>query len=150
MRLFAAAVALFLFLVAPALAAGPVFDTPKALLQYAYQPYSTGDFKDDNDVLYTKQLNDMFAAADLMVLNKSDLLTDLTIGDPVPDGAGVKVPVSLKNFGDPQSLVFYMVKEGGGWKINDIESLTPSSTWRLTTMLTPDPANSSTGAAPSN
>ena len=60
------------------------------------------------------------------------------------------MPVSLKNFGDPQSLVFYMVKEGGGWKINDIESLTPSSTWRLTTMLTPDPANSSTGAAPSN
>ena len=103
MRLFAAAVALFLFLVAPALAAGPVFDTPKALLQYAYQPYSTGDFKDDNDVLYTKQLNDMFAAADAatpddevgpidfdVFVNGQDYqLTDLTIGDPVPDGAGV-------------------------------------------------------------
>ena len=102
MRLFAAAVALFLFLVAPALAAGPVFDTPKALLQYAYQPYSTGDFKDDNDVLYTKQLNDMFAAADAatpddevgpidfdVFVNGQDYqLTDLTIGDPVPDGAG--------------------------------------------------------------
>lgn len=146
-----AAFALFLLFVAPALAAGQVFDTPKALLDYAYQPYSTGDFKDDNDVLYSKALNDMFAAAeaatpedevgpvdfDVFVNGQDYQVTELTIGEPTPEGEGVSVPVSLKNFGELQSLVFHLIKEGGGWKISDIESLTPSDSWKLTTLLTP-------------
>lgn|GEM_PF-413083 len=151
MRLVAAAFALLLVLTGSAIAAGQVFDTPMALLQYAYAPYSTGNFVDDNDVLYTKALNAMFAAADAatpddevgpvdfdVFVNGQDYqLTDLVIGDPVPEGDGVKVPVSLKNFGDPQSLLFHLVKEGGGWKISDIESLTPSDAWKLTALLAP-------------
>ena len=48
------------------------------------------------------------------------------------------VPVAFKNFDAAQSLVFHLIKEGGGWRINDIESLTPDSTWRLTELLSPD------------
>lgn len=163
MRRLAAALTFFLLLVAPAFAAPPVFDTPKAVLDYAYAPYATGKFVDDNDVLYSKALNAMFAAAeaatpddevgpvdfDVFVNGQDYQLTDLTIGEPSPEGAGVTVQVSLKNFDAPQTLVFHMIKEGGGWKISDIESLTPGDSWRLTTLLTPDPSQGSdAGAAP--
>ena len=166
MRHILAVVGLLLGLVVPALAvtATPVFDTPKALLDYAYAPYATGNFKDDTSLLYSSELNAQFAAADAsssedspgpidfdVFVNAQDYqLTDLVIGDPVDEGAGVKVPVSLKNFGDAQSLLFHLIKEGGGWKINDIESLTPGSTWKLTTLLTPDnsPDDGSMDAAP--
>lgn len=138
---------------AASLASPPVvFDTPKALLEYAYKPYATGNFQDDNDVLYSKKLNSLFAAAeaatpdddvgpvdfDVFVNGQDYQLTDLTIGDPTPEGEGVMVPVAFKNFDAAQSLVFHLIKEGGGWRINDIESLTPDSTWRLTELLTPD------------
>jgi hypothetical protein len=160
-RRLAAAFALLLLSFMPAFAAGQVFDTPKALLDYAYKPYSTGNFVDDNGILYSKALNAMFAAAeaatpedevgpvdfDVFVNGQDYQLTDLAIGESSPEGDGVTIPVSLKNFGEPQSLVFHFVKEDGGWKISDIESLTPNDAWRLTTLLTPDPAQG-TDAAP--
>lgn len=159
MRRLLVALALLLFAAAPALAATAapkVFDTPQALLQYAYAPYASGNFQDDNDILYTTELNAMFKAADeaagedevgpvdfdVFVNGQDYQLTELKIGDPAPDGQGVKVPVTFKNFDQPQSLMFSLVKEGGGWKISDIESLTPDSTWKLTTLLTPDNSDS--------
>lgn len=152
MRNLLVVIGTFLALLSPALAAPPVFDTPKALLDYAYAPYATGKFKDDSSLLYSKPLEALFAAAeantpeddvgpvdfDVFVNGQDYQLTDLQIGDPVPEATGVSVPVSLKNFGDVQSLVFHLVEEGGGWKIGDIESLTSGSSWRLTTLLTPD------------
>jgi len=159
LRILAAA-GIFFALLLPAFAAAPAtsFDTPQALLTYAYKPYSTGQFQDDNDILYSKALNALFAAAeantpeddvgpvdfDVFVNGQDYQLTELKIGDPVPEGDGVKVPVSLKNFDDPQSLVFHLVKESGSWRINDIESLTPDSSWKLSDLLTaaPDKADS--------
>jgi hypothetical protein len=163
LRPILAAVAFVLLLVVPAVAAGPVFDTPQALLDYAYKPYSTGDFAADDDVLYTKALNDMFASAeaatgeddvgpidfDIFVNGQDFQLSDLKYGDPVPEGEGVAVPVTFKNFDEPQSLVFHMVKEGGGWKISDVESRTDGNEWRLTTLLSEPPddgSDSSQGA----
>lgn len=168
LRHLLAVVGFLLVLTAPVLAAAapPVFDTPKALLDYAYAPYATGNFKDDTSLLYSSELNAQFAAADAnssedspgpidfdVFVNAQDYqLTDLVIGDPVDEGTGMKVPVNFKNFGDAQSLLFHLIKEGGGWKINDIESLTPGSTWKLTTLLTPDnsPDDGSTDAAPAD
>jgi hypothetical protein len=151
---------LLLAMAVPAMAATPVFDTPKALLDFAYAPYATGNFKDDNDVLYSKGLNAMFAAAeartseddvgpvdfDVFVNGQDFELKDLRFGDATPEGQGVTVPVTFKNFDEPQSLVFHLIKEGGGWKINDIESLTEGSEWRLTTLLTPDPDDDGDGS----
>ena len=153
-----AALGLMLVMVGAAVAAPvvpQVFDTPKALLDYAYAPYSTGNFQDDNGVLYSKALNAMFAAAeantpdddvgpvdfDVFVNGQDYQLTELKIGEAAPEPTGVSVPVSFKNFGDAQSLVFHLIKEGGGWKINDIESLTQSAPWKLTALLTPDPVD---------
>lgn len=151
-----AIVGLLLAMTVGAVAAGQVFDTPKALLDYAYAPYATGDFKDDNGLLYSDALNALFAAAeantpeddvgpvdfDVFVNGQDFQLTDLNIGNSTPEGDGVSVPVTFKNFGEAQSLLFHIIREGGGWKINDIESLSAGSTWRLTTLLTPLPDDS--------
>ncbi|HVX80427.1 MAG TPA: DUF3828 domain-containing protein [Devosiaceae bacterium] len=153
MRGIAIFLSFLLLSVIPALAAAPphVFDTPMALLEYAYAPYATGNFQDDNQVLYSNALNAMFTAAeanvsddevgpvdfDVFVNGQDYQLSDLKIGEAAPEGEGVTVPVTFKNFDEPQSLVFHLVKESGGWKINDIESKTPDQTWRLTDLLKP-------------
>ena len=145
---------LLLLAIAPAqAAAAPVFATPKAVLDYAYAPYKTGKFLDDNSVLYSKALNGLFAKANAntpdddvgpidfdVFTNAQDYqLTELAFGDPVPEGDGVKIPVTFKNFGDAESLVFHLVKEADGWKINDIDCLTPDQTWTLSALLTAPP-----------
>jgi hypothetical protein len=161
-----AALGLLLALLSPAFAAASpaattVFDTPQALLDYAYKPYASGEFKDDNDLLYSRALNALFATAeantpdddvgpvdfDVFVNGQDFQLTELKIGEAAPEGQGVAVPVTLKNFGELQTLTFHMIKEGPGWKINDIESLTPGSEWRLTTLLSPDPNDAAGPAA---
>ena len=156
MRVVLIAIGLILAGLVPMAAnAAPVrtFDTPKALLDYAYAPYATGKFLDDNELLYSKSLNALFAADaeqtpagdvgaidfDVFVNGQDYQLSELAIGDPMPEEGGVSVPVTLKNFDTPQSLVFHMVKENGGWKINDIESLTEGYSWRLTVLLADDP-----------
>jgi hypothetical protein len=157
------AAGLLLTLTVGAFAAGQVFDTPKALLDYAYAPYATGDFKDDNGLLYSNALNALFATAeantpeddvgpvdfDVFVNGQDFQVTALAIGEAAPEGDGVTVPVTFKNFGETQSLIFHLIREGGGWKINDIESLTAGSTWRLTTLLTPAPDDNAGAADPS-
>jgi hypothetical protein len=152
------ALGLALALAVPA-AGSQIFDTPRALLEYAYAPYATGNFEDDSDVLYTRALKDLFAAAEAntgedevgpvdfdVFVNAQDFeLSELAIGEPTPEGQGVTVPVTFKNFGDPQSLRFHLVQEGPGWKIDDIECLTPGSEWRLTSLLAPPPTGGGAG-----
>ena len=156
MRGFLAVVGLYLLSLAPVWAANsvPVFDTPTALLQYAYAPYATGKFKDDTNQLYSSELNAQFRAADANVpaddigpvdfdvfVNGQDYeLHDLAIGEPRPAvGQAADVPVSFRNFDQPESLVFHVVKENGGWKINDIDALTDGNSWNFMQLLTAPP-----------
>ncbi len=168
MRHILAVVGLLLVLVAAgsATAAPPVFDTPKALLDYAYAPYATGNFKDDTSLLYSSELNAQFAAAeagasedspgpidfDVFVNGQDYTLSKLAIADPKPEGEGVSVPVTFDNQGVAESLVFHMVKEDGGWRISDIESLTKDNDWVLTKLLTDerDGVDEDAGAAVSD
>ena len=152
---------LTLLLAAPAYAAAPVFATPGAVLDYAYAPYKTGKFLDDNGVLYSRALNALFATANAatpdddvgpidfdVFTNAQDYqLTELAIGAPTPDAPGVKIAVTFQNFGEPQSLLFHLVKEDEGWKINDIDCLTPDETWTLSALLT---APTDNGDAPAD
>jgi hypothetical protein len=168
MRVFLTVIGLALALVVPALPApalaAPVFDTPKALLDYAYKPYATDNFSDDakddgeNPVLYSHALNAAIAEAaaatnedevgpidfDVFINGQDYELHDLKIGEPKPVGQGADVPVTFRNFEDPQSLVFHMVKEDGGWKINDIDALTDGNSWNFMQLLTTPPDEDST------
>lgn len=141
---------LLAFTAAPAFAATPLFQTPKALLTYIYAGYSTGKFPDDNDVFYSKSLNALFAAANAatpaddvgpidfdVFTNAQDYkLTALKIGAETPEGQGEEIKVSFKNFGEAQMLLYHLVEEGGGWKITDIDCETPGQEWTLSKLLT--------------
>lgn len=167
MRLLAIALGLLLALVAPVFAA-PIFDTPKALLDYAYKPYLADKFSDDskedgeNPVLYSHALNAAIAAAqattnedevgpidfDVFVNGQDYELHDLKIGDPKPTAQGEDVPVSFRNFDQQEQLVFHVVKEDGGWKINDIDALTEGNSWNFMQILTAPPDQDSGDPAP--
>ncbi len=61
-------------------------------------------------------------------------------GEPAPDAlTASRSRPDFKNFGEAQSLLFHLVKEGDGWKINDIDCLTPDQTWTLSALLTAPP-----------
>lgn len=148
---------MFALLVMPASGADlpQKFDTARGLLEYTYAPYSTGKFDDDNNVLYSKGLKALFAADaartpeggigaidfDIFVNAQDYQLSELKIGEPMPEGDSgneVTVLVTFKNFNVPQSLIFHLVKENDGWKINDIQSITPGNKWRLSDLLAGD------------
>lgn len=131
-----------------------VFDTPKALLEHAYQPYATGDFSEDVTQLYSRDLRELFAEAqargnedevgpvdfDVFVNGQDYQLTDLVIADPEISGDTATEAVTFRNFNEPQSLKFYLVRQEDGWRIDDIESLLPTDGWRLSALLADDPA----------
>jgi hypothetical protein len=141
--------AVLILMMGQAAAAPPVFSTPQALLDYAYKPYFDGKFPtDDENALYSKSLKALLATAtaksedevgpldfDVFVNGQDYTLSKLKIGDSEPEGQGVKVPVTFNNQGIDESLVFHLIKEGGTWKINDIDCLSPDSEWQMTELL---------------
>jgi hypothetical protein len=130
------------------------FDTPRALLEFAYKAYSTKDFSDNTQDLYSTGLKALFDADaartpageigaldfDVFVNGQDYQLSGLAIDDPVISGDKANEAVNFKNFDTAQSLQFYLLKQKDGWKIDDIESLTPDAKWRLSELLATDPA----------
>ncbi len=151
MRTFLAMVGL-LGLATPALAAGPVFDDPRGLVVYAYEPYESGEFAEDFTELFSptlKQLWDSMAVrseeAEMPIvdfdpfINAQDYeLSDLVIDDPAIAGDEATVAVSFDNFGEPQEMRFILVRRAEGWKIDDIEAR-GTYPWRLSELLAADP-----------
>jgi hypothetical protein len=139
-------------LLAPGTALGqPVFDDPVALLEYAYAPYSTGEFPDDPNELFSERLiglieadaertpDDEVGALDFdPFLGAQDYqLEDLTIETAAVSDDQATVEVSFVNLGLDQDMLFFLVREGEeGWKIDDIESTTPNNEFRLSEVLT--------------
>jgi hypothetical protein len=119
---------------APALA----FDTPQALLKALYAPYSKPDFdwsKFDETQFRSKELNALFAKDekeangevgrldfDPYVDGQDYQLTDMKFGTPVITGDKATVEVTFKNMDMEEDMVFALVKEADGWKIDDVKS----------------------------
>lgn len=131
------AVAISLAGAAPALA----FDTPQALLAAVYAPYATPSDKFDwanydEAPLRSKELNALFAkdAAetpdgemgrldfDPFVDGQDYALTGLTIGTPAISGETATVEVTFDNMGLGEDLMFHLVRETDGWKVDDVVS----------------------------
>jgi hypothetical protein len=132
---------LFLALVALAATALPAFayDTPKALLEALYVPYEKGDsFNWDNwdeSQFRSKELNALFAKDlkeadgeigridfDPYIDGQDYQVTDLKLGDAAVTGDTAKVEVTFKNFGKGEDLMFTLVKEADGWKVDNVVS----------------------------
>lgn len=153
MRRIIIAAALLLGPMAAALAA-PVFDDPRALIEYVYAPYlnESDPFPDDPSEIYSptlKQLWDEMSAKSEEsevpiidfdpIINAQDYeLTDFVVADPVIEADSATVVVSFSNLGEPQELHFELIRGGGGWQIDDIEA-TGDNGWRFSELLAADP-----------
>jgi hypothetical protein len=149
-----AVLALSLSLLLPTAAfAQTQFDDPVALLEYAYAPYGTGEFPEDPYELYSTNLKALIAADAARTpegevgaldfdpfLGAQDYeLADLTIGSAAIAGDTATVEVDFTNMGLDQTMLFSLVKEADGWKIDDIESTTPNNEFVLSEVLGSDP-----------
>jgi len=115
------------------------YDSPKALLDALYSPYSQGDDFDwstwDDAQFRSAHLNDLFdkdakeADGDVGRLDfdpyidgQDYQITKLTIGDATVTGDTATVEVTFMNFDIAEDMTFTLVKEKDGWKIDDVVS----------------------------
>ena len=143
MRLTALTAGLFLGLTG--LASAQTFDTPQALLEAFYAPYFSGDFPEDETQFRSAALQALYdddaqntpegemgaLGFDPYIDGQDYELTDFEIGAPGIAGDFASADVTFKNFGQPHSLTFEMVREDGGWKIDDVVSNDPDNAYRL-------------------
>lgn len=139
------AIATGLFLALGSLALAQPYQTPQALLDAFYSPYTSGDFPEDESGFRSEALQALYDADDANTpdgemgalgfdpyIDGQDFdLTELEIGDAEIEGDTASVAVTFKNFGEPRSLVYELVFEDGGWKIDDLVSTNPDNEYRL-------------------
>ncbi len=112
------------------------FDDPKALVDAIYAPYTTlgAATAQDPAQYYSERLRGLVAAnaapqgeeaPPVLAFNpfigaKQALLRDLSIGTPVGNTERAIVTVSFGNFDEVSLLALSLVREGDGWKVDDI------------------------------
>ncbi|KKB84916.1 hypothetical protein VW29_08820 [Devosia limi DSM 17137] len=140
-----AAFASGLFLAMTGLVFAQPYETPQDLLEAFYQPYFTGEFVDDESVFRSAGLQALYngdasstpvgemgaLSFDPYIDGQDYEITDLEIAEDGIAGALASVEVRFKNFGEPRTLTYDLVLEEGGWKIDDVTSLTPGSEYSL-------------------
>lgn len=129
--------------VLPGLAAG--FDSPKALLTALYAPYLQDGDTSDQTPFFSDALNALYAkdaAAtpegemgmldfDPVIAGQDYAISKLVIDPPAISGDRAKVTVRFDNFDMPQELFYSLVREHGGWKVDDIENKQGEYAWDL-------------------
>lgn len=134
-----------LFVAMTSMAAAQPFDTPEALLQAFYEPYFTDAFADDESGFRSEALNALYEADaqntpagelgalgfDPYVDGQDFQLSNLVIGAAEISGDAAIVAVSFDNFERPTVLTYELVREGGGWKIDDVVSEAGEYPYRL-------------------
>lgn len=140
-----AALATGLFLAFSAAVAAQSYETPEALIEAIYEPYTTGNFPEDAMQVYSKGMQAQFQH-DLEITPDGDVgaldfdpfvdgqdyqLTDLSIGAPGIAGDSATVDVTFNNMGEPRALTYDLVFEDGSWKVDDIASSLGDFPWRL-------------------
>ncbi len=149
MRLLAPMLA-FLMLVLPAGAVD--FSSPRAVVEEAYRPYVSGeDFdwsKYDQSAVLSEGLKALYAkdaeeAGDEIgridfdpLINGQDYdVKKLSIGEPQMQGDKAVVEVTFENFERPETIHISLVKEAGGYRIDNVTSLDPEYPYDLREIL---------------
>ncbi len=149
---FVAFVTAMVFAVMPASAA-PTFDTPEALITYAYQPYASGQFPDDSYELFAPNLRELVETTNANAgedqagaldfdpfIDAQDFGDVSTTVDKVTTiGDHVEIAVTVSNFGETVQMAFTVVKTDAGWLISDIARIDGEYPWRLTELLADNP-----------
>lgn len=141
---------IFALLAAPAFA----YDTPRALVDAIYAPYSTlgAATSQDPAQFYSERLRGLVATnaaggedgPTVLEFNpfigaQQALLRDLVVSEPVITGTKAVVTVSFQNFDQSSLLALSLVQDGDGWKVDDIASLGAGENWLLSWLLQYDP-----------
>lgn len=141
--------------------AAQAFDSPKALLEAIYAPYQAGGRQNAPEQFYSARLRGLIAenlrrhtadaagpldnaAPDVLdfdpfIEGQHSLLLDLKLGEPVVQGERATSIVSFHNFDHSSLLTIAMVREAGGWLVDDIASLGSGENWLLSWLLQYDP-----------
>ena len=160
MRMIAVVAAVLMLM--PAVDAAEIFSSPKELVAAIYDDYNLGRTVADPSVYYSTRLkavldqaieNDVFASDAAMsgseftlnaVFNPflpdvNALLFDVAIGEASVIDDRAVVNVSYHNFDQPRLLSIAMIREDGGWRVDDVASMGNEDHWLLSWALTYDP-----------
>jgi hypothetical protein len=120
------------------------FDTPEELVSVLYDRYVRDDFPDDTRSYFSSRTQALWLALenedpyglgfDPIVDGQDYEVTALEIAEPVPVKKGVEIRVTFRNFGEPRDLVYRLVEEPEGWRIDDIVAESDPQ-WRLRELL---------------
>ena len=138
------------------------FDDPKALLEAVYAGYTAGGNRTEPDTYFSARLKGLYAANverqaldaeqgiavdpnappvlefDPFIEGSHALISEVQIGQPVVTGGRAVATVSFANFDHRATLAISLVREGDGWKVDDIASLSGEN-WLLSWLLQYDP-----------
>lgn len=148
MRLPALALALSALIAPPAFA--ETFKTPKALLQalYSFDAASSDDSPSPYSAFFSDHLNKILQADldntaegdvgaidfDPVIAGQDGEASDLRIGQPILLNGRAEVEVQFRN-GENVTLYYRLVKEHGGWKVEDIANQQGEAPWSLSALL---------------
>ena len=138
------------------------FDDPKALLDAVYAGYQAGGNRTTPETYYSARLKGLYAANlerqaldadkgiavdpnappvldfDPFIEGNHALIAEFQMGQPVVTGNRAVATVSFANFDHRATLAISLVREGDGWKVDDIASLSGEN-WLLSWLLQYDP-----------
>lgn len=110
------------------------FSEPKGVLEALYAGYGSAyDYPPDQSPLFSERLNALYEADskeangeigridfDPFVNGQDYQLSKLEIDEPYLAGGKAVVRVRFENMGTPNEVGILLVREGGGWRIDDV------------------------------
>jgi hypothetical protein len=110
------------------------YSDPKALVEALYAGYMPpNEFPPDMSALQSKRLNGLFAADskeadgeigridfDPFINGQDYAVTKVEVSEPSYAAGKALVRVNIVNFGEADEFGLLLVKEGGGWKVDDV------------------------------
>ncbi len=145
MRLLIALLTAFAFILP--VTAAETFDDPVKLVEHIYAHYSDGTIDQlDQNAHWSPRLAALVATDDErgelgsltfdpFINSQEGYLADLSIETVAVSDTGVVVAVTFDNGGGPQTSHFSLVPGPEGWKIDEIEGVTPGREWKLSDVL---------------
>ena len=143
-----------LFALAPMSAQAETANGPVAAITAIYKAYQSAPSKGpDIGKVYSAQLQALIDADakatpdgevgkidwDVFVDGQDWEISELKIAVVSEDGDRAQVSASFVNLGEPREMLFDLVREGGRWLVNDVQSLKPGGRWTMSKILTGAP-----------
>ncbi len=145
MRIFIALLTVFAFIL-PA-AAAEKFDDPVKLVEFIYGHYGDGTYIEyDQDGYWSPRMAELIAtdeargelgglSFDPFINSQEDYVVDVSVAPVSADATTAVVAATFDNGGGPQTSHFTLVSGPEGWKIDEIEGVTPDRSWKLSDVL---------------